>query len=398
MKIALITNLYPPYARGGAEKVVEMLAHELVSRGDEVEVITSAPWKDVQFGSLFREERGVIVHRVFHWCLYFNGFSSRKPTWLRLINLGWTGKNILFAWAVWNILRERKFDVIHTHNLAGTSFLIPLMIRFLKVRHVHTLHDIQLAIPSGRMMVGEEHEWINRGIFTRLFQWYQKLVWSNVSVVTAPSEWLLKYYTTKKYFKHSETKLIRHYFGVRAAKPTEFPSAHISRERFTYLYVGQIERAKGVLMVIRQFADLRASGEISEDAELIIAGSGSDESIARVMASVCPQISCVGQIDAARITHMMRSADIIIVPSLLYENSPNVVIEALSLGRPVSVSRVGGASELVQATDGGWIVEPNETAWRHHLAWLFKNQRSVIQKVPLLQLPNAVDAFRTTYE
>jgi glycosyltransferase involved in cell wall biosynthesis len=93
----------------------------------------------------------------------------------------------------------------------------------------------------------------------------------------------------------------------------------------------------------------------------------------------------------------MRAADVVVVPSLLYENSPTVVIEALSLGRPVSVSDIGGAAELVKKFDGGWVVAPTESAWRAHLLWLSKNRDSVVQKVPLVQLPNAAAEFEKIY-
>ena len=40
MKIVLIGSLYPPYAFGGAEKAIAMLAEALVRRGHNVVVVT----------------------------------------------------------------------------------------------------------------------------------------------------------------------------------------------------------------------------------------------------------------------------------------------------------------------------------------------------------------------
>lgn len=396
MKICYITNLYPPHVRGGAERIVARLAREAQVRGAQVHIITSAPWKEVQFAEHVTDEQGVFVHRIFHWSLYFNLKSADHAVLARAVNLLWSCINFMFAWRVVRILRRIKPDVVHTHNLAGTSFLIPVAIRVLNLKHIHTLHDIQLSIASGKMVVGEEYDWVNAGFLARGFQFLQQVLWGSPDVVTAPSEWLLTYYKSKKYFLYSRLQVVRHYFGTPVAGRTDFPQAHVAREKFTLLYVGQMERAKGILMIINAFSELYSRSEMPE-AELILVGSGEDLKSAEILASVCPAIRVVGEVDSSRAAHMMRAADVIVVPSLLYENSPTVVIEALSLGRPVSVSDIGGAAELVKKFDGGWFVAPTESAWRAHLLWLSKNRDSVVQKVPLVQLPNAAAEFEKIY-
>jgi glycosyltransferase involved in cell wall biosynthesis len=396
MKICYITNLYPPHVRGGAERIVARLAREAQLHGHEVHIITSAPWKDVQFAEHVTDEQGIFVHRIFHWSLFFNLSSGEYPAAFRFLNVVWSCVNFMFTWRVVRILRRVRPDIVHTHNLAGTSFLVPVAVRVLNIRHIHTLHDIQLSIASGRMTVGDEYDWVHAGFLARGFQALQQALWGSPDVVTAPSEWLLAYYKSKKYFQYSRLQVVRHYFGAPVAGRTDFPQAHITREKFTMLYVGQMERAKGILMIINAFSELYSRSEMPE-VELILVGSGEDLKSAEILASVCPAIRVVGETDSSRVAHMMRAADVVVVPSLLYENSPTVVIEALSLGRPVSVSDIGGAAELVKKFDGGWVVAPTESAWRAHLLWLSKNRDSVVQKVPLVQLPNAAAEFEKIY-
>ena len=43
MKILLVNNLYRPFSRGGAEKLVELMADEFAKSGHQVEVLTSLP-------------------------------------------------------------------------------------------------------------------------------------------------------------------------------------------------------------------------------------------------------------------------------------------------------------------------------------------------------------------
>jgi glycosyltransferase involved in cell wall biosynthesis len=52
----------------------------------------------------------------------------------------------------------------------------------------------------------------------------------------------------------------------------------------------------------------------------------------------------------AALRDLLRDLDVVVVPSLWYENSPNVILEAFAHGTPVIVSDLGGMAELV--TDG----------------------------------------------
>lgn len=207
MKICYISNLYPPHVRGGAERVVARLAAEEHARGHLVHVITSAPLNRVQFSEHISNEAGVIVHRIFHWTFFFNIDSGHQALFARLLNLKWSLVNFLFAWRVARILRKIKPDVVHTHNLAGTSFLLPALIKALGIKHIHTVHDVQLAVASGRLCVGEEFDWIHAGFLARGFQFFQRALWASPSVVTAPSAWLLDYYRSKNIFRTQNFRL-----------------------------------------------------------------------------------------------------------------------------------------------------------------------------------------------
>jgi len=51
----------------------------------------------------------------------------------------------------------------------------------------------------------------------------------------------------------------------------------------------------------------------------------------------------------------LQELDVLIVPSLCYENTPTVIYEALASGMPVIASDQGGMRELVQTYRGGWL-------------------------------------------
>jgi glycosyltransferase involved in cell wall biosynthesis len=52
--------------------------------------------------------------------------------------------------------------------------------------------------------------------------------------------------------------------------------------------------------------------------------------------------------------------DALVIPSIWYENSPNVILEAFASGTPVMASNLGGMAELVQHGVNGCLFEPND--------------------------------------
>ena len=63
MRIFLATDCYPPPLIGGRDLHVRMLAHELVRRGHEVDVVTLAGPK----GTRTEFDDNIPVHRIAGW-------------------------------------------------------------------------------------------------------------------------------------------------------------------------------------------------------------------------------------------------------------------------------------------------------------------------------------------
>jgi glycosyltransferase involved in cell wall biosynthesis len=61
-----------------------------------------------------------------------------------------------------------------------------------------------------------------------------------------------------------------------------------------------------------------------------------------------PKVAFKGSFPNQEVARVLAEADVVIVPSILYENCPMVIQEALYAGRPVICSNVGGMAELIQ--------------------------------------------------
>jgi 5-oxoprolinase (ATP-hydrolysing) len=67
-------------------------------------------------------------------------------------------------------------------------------IKSLKIRHIHTLHDIQLASPSGLMIKGEENSWQQNSFPVKLYTFICRKLFNQIDYVISPSKLLLIYY------------------------------------------------------------------------------------------------------------------------------------------------------------------------------------------------------------
>lgn len=119
------------------------------------------------------------------------------------------------------------------------------------------------------------------------------------------------------------------------------------------LYLGRLEPLKGVSDLLDAFADIASR---REDVRLMIAGSGSLDSLVRDAAAVNPHISYLGRLSGTEVLDAYVASDIVVAPSR-FEPWGLVVNEAMACGRPiVGTDRVGCVDDLVTHGETGFIV------------------------------------------
>jgi glycosyltransferase involved in cell wall biosynthesis len=133
----------------------------------------------------------------------------------------------------------------------------------------------------------------------------------------------------------------------------------------TILYVGRLERAKGVETLARAIPrvlrecpgahfvfvgdDRPTSRGTSQRAEL--------EAVLR-KAGVEAKVTFAGLVDQPALLDRYRRADICAVPSMLYESFSYTCAQAMAAGKPVVASRVGGIPETVDDGETGILIDP----------------------------------------
>jgi len=91
---------------------------------------------------------------------------------------------------------------------------------------------------------------------------------------------------------------------------------------------------------------------------LTIAGHGPLQPMVEALVAARSDVRFVGQLDDVQMAQTIRSAAVVVVPSTCPEAFPRVVVEALSHGRPVLATALGGLPGIV-TDDVGALVAPD---------------------------------------
>ncbi len=363
MKVCIVSNLYPPVSRGGAETIARRVAHELHLRGHEVVVVsTQKAW------SLRPRVTELSVERVYRfrpWNLYHPLDDHRYPFFARAVwhLVDMFGRHPADALGI--VLDEEKPDVVLTHNLKGFGMRSVEAIRSRGIRHVHTLHDVQLAIPSGLLIHGQERAFLNDSFAQR---WYEKKMATLVGspdVVISPSRFLSEFYRARGFFPGSRVGIV----------PNPAPAVETrARTRRTpgplrLLFAGQLETHKGIRWT------LEALNAFEVPFELHVAGEGTLSESVAAWADRDPRVVFHGFCSLDNLVKLFFLCDAVVVPSLCYENSPTVIYEALLAGVPAVAADIGGIGELVRDGENGFLFPPGDAeAFRATLRKLANDQ------------------------
>lgn len=370
MKITLLTNLYPPFVRGGADFLSHHLALELKQQGHEVSVVTSVPWRSVKRLRPQRQaEDGIRVYRFYPLNLYHYLSAARMPYALRLVWQFINLFNIFAAGTVIRVLRREQPDLVVSANLMGLSFLLPRALAKLGLQHLHVLHDVQLLHPSGLFLWGERRG----GAASSMYQAATRWLFAPVGTVVSPSAWLMHEHTQRGFFKQAHQLVCPN--PVPPAQAT--PQLKTTKPPLKLVYVGQLEAHKGIVWLLQAL-----QGYPRQDFELHLYALGQKPKLAlvRELAAHDNRIKLHDIVSQAEIDTAYAAAHLTLVPSLCYENSPLAIPVSFAAGTPVLAANIGGIPELIHEGETGWLFSPGDSAdFLEKLTWCLDNPGRLLE-------------------
>ena len=123
------------------------------------------------------------------------------------------------------------------------------------------------------------------------------------------------------------------------------------------LYVGRLDRSKGLEYLISAFEGVRRS---SPDAVLVLAGRGSGGYVPALRRRARKEWTLfTGFLDRGLLWSAYAGSSVVVLPSVM-EGSGISLLEGMASGRPCVATRVGGVPEVVEDGRTGLLVGPGD--------------------------------------
>lgn len=348
LRFCMITTFYPPLSFGGDAEYVWQLSNELARRGHHVTVIHCVDSYEALSGNRsyapYRNHPNVEVHGLKSGYGFLSPLATQQ-----------TGYPLFKSERIREIL-SGGFDVTHFHNISLIGG--PKVIEYGSGIKLYTTHEYWLLCPTHVLMRYNTAPCVEPRCFAcQLVHGRPPQLWrytdlmknslSHLDAIISPSKF------TKKI--HEESGLTTPIFHIPhfAPLPAETPGQdgkgiEASRGKPYFLYVGRIEKLKGIQTLIPVFMGFGK-------ADLLIAGKGEYEGRVRKLAEGAGNIHFLGHLSRDRLGKLYENAAALIVPSIAYEISTLVVFEALREKTPVIVNDIGGLPEVVEESGGGFV-------------------------------------------
>ena len=171
----------------------------------------------------------------------------------------------------------------------------------------------------------------------------------------------------QKVLRLPPSKLVSIHNGIRLRAATENRAETLRRlnipdSRVLIGVVAILEERKGHRVLLDAMARLKKQHGNHVLPLIIIEGAGSQlDAITRIVAAhgLGDDVRLIGS--ERNIFNLLNAVDALALPSVSHEDFPNVVLEAMGLGKPVIGSRLAGIPEQIEHMESGMLVEPGNS-------------------------------------
>ncbi|MBL7199904.1 MAG: glycosyltransferase family 4 protein [Anaerolineae bacterium] len=373
MRIGLVNEYFPPHAPGGAEWSAYYLGRGLVEAGHRVVVITpnyGAPHNEVREGMAIRRfwypqklEPGDLARSSLHGNVLFYLYSGSQ---------------------VYRIAREEGLEVLHVQNVYSLPGTL-LASRWLRVPTIVTLRDLRSVCVGCLCLHRDEYvpehcsvlqHWhcmkefdsrynVGKGIWHRA-KWYSQAVAKRLDLtvrnwflrradrVITISDGLKAIYVRAGRFSSERAQTIYNLPPIISS--VEVNAAQLRCQygfqgRKIVLAVGKMSFGKGSDVLLSA-----ASGILRAVPNALIVFIGRKNPLIEVPKDLQPHVRMLGVLPHQQVLKLYCVADVVAMPSVWPEPHGRVLLEAMSLGRPVVGTKVGGIPETVEDGVSGLLV------------------------------------------
>jgi len=350
LHILHLATFYPPYSYGGDGVYIERLARAQADAGHHVVVAHCVDAYRLGGGPMPGSPPP--CHPNITVCELRSRYGSLSPLLTHQ-----TGRPLLERTALRRIF-ARRYDLIHYHNI---SLLGPAVLESGNddALRLYTTHEYWLLCPTHLLwQFGKRPCSSKTCLRCVLSHGRPPQLWRYTGLLERAARRVDQFISPSRF---SATLHEQAGFAPVAHLPLFYdgddPPAGLGppkpQERPYFLFVGRLERIKGLDTLIRVWASVR-------DYDLLVAGAGAEDTRLRALAAPNPSIRFLGRRTRDELAALYAHALALVVPSLVSESGPLVAVEALAHRTPIIVRNAGGMPELVQESGGGYVYGGDE--------------------------------------
>lgn len=396
MKIIFAVHVFMPRYTFGTEVYTYNLAKGFQRRGYEVRVVTCESYMDGESAAVRAKDdvyQGLDVHR-----LYFNIMDTDNPVRSEYYNPAVEGH--LLA-----LFSSEQPDLIHVCHAGNLSTAVITAAKKLNIPVIATATDFWYICPQSQLLCYNQQlcqglvsttstkcvycyilqrqmgrayrpvierlptflldsmislcrypwadlDWRTRSVRALLQRpAWMRYILNSIDLIFSPSQFLRDLFV-RNGVDPQKIRVSPH--GIDASWAEDLPPKKPS-DHPRFAFIGMLGWHKGPHVLVRAFnrlpepqgATLKLYGDSEHFADYFRDLQGLMEGN--------PRISYEGKFPHEKIGEVLSEADVLVVPSMWYENTPMIMYEAFATKTPVIATNSGGMAELIGQCDGGWL-------------------------------------------
>ncbi len=256
---------------------------------------------------------------------------------------------------LFNLLKKEKVDILHINNGgypgASSCTSVVLAAKLVGIKNiVYVVNNV--AVPYKSPLRWLDYP-LDRVIARSVNYFITGSIFAGIQLKTV--------------LKLPDNNVLNYHNGIAPRSITEVRQQVTERlgidsERVLIVVVAILEKRKGHIYLLEAMKQLKYTDRIKDLPILAIEGVGDQINILKDYVKKVGLVEDVIFIEQeTNICNLLNAADMFILPSIYQEDFPNVILEAMSLGKPVIATTISGIPEQIDHMKTGILVNPKDS-------------------------------------